>query len=227
MEDVDLALIDACEYFKDRGVVSAYRWGSSVRNDYRPGISDFDNLIIVDDVKRPPTETEFKEYIDRNYPQLFRFHVNYLSLDEIEGNTPHNKLIKLFPVDYLLDQFHTWKYVWGRRFSREDFKINPWNTEEIIQYHKKFALDQFKDIESKYSTGLHYLPVKSCIVLCYHLHKKIKGDHEYNYLTILNNVTDQTKDMLPLLMDLRAEQYPVEKVRVSVSAIIEWLEKKV
>jgi predicted nucleotidyltransferase len=224
MQKIDQALMDAYQHFRERGVISVYRWGSSIRNDYRPGISDYDNLVIVEDVPNLPTESEFKEYVDKKYPDLLRFHVNYLAIDEIEGTPPHNKLIKLFPVEYLLDQFNTWKYVCGKKLSIEDFKVTRWTTDEIIQDHKKIASYQFKEIESKYSTGLHYLPVKSCIVLCYHLHRKAKGNHEYNYLTILDNMTDDTKNILPLLMEIRSKQYPVDEVRKAIPKITHWFE---
>lgn len=224
MKDIDSILRDAFGHFQDRGVVSAYRWGSSIRNDYRPGISDFDNLVIVDDNPNLPTPKEFKEYVDTKYPGLFRFHVNYISLDEIEGQPPHNLLTKLFPVEYFLDQFHTWRYIAGKEFAENDFKIKKWGLDEIIKYQKGFSIKEFAEIESKYETGLHYLPVKSCIFLCHYLHKKTRGDHQYNYLTILDNMTSETKEILPLLMDLRSKNYPVEEVRKIIPQIIAFLE---
>ncbi|MDB5194096.1 MAG: hypothetical protein JWN50_110 [Parcubacteria group bacterium] len=222
METLTKALKDIYEQFSDRGVLSLYIWGSMTRSDYRPGISDIDVLAIVGPETSIDDEQAIKEIIKAEYPELKNFHINFLYLDELTSGEGRGYLTKILPPGYLLEDFEHWQHVCGKEFVPSDFTA-AWSNDEVIRFCQARVLGELDILEEFIEKNEQHYTVKAALVLCHNLHQRMHGKHQYNIDKLLERSTEETKDILPALLFLRAEDYKPDAVREHASLIREFV----
>jgi predicted nucleotidyltransferase len=73
---------------KGEGLLSIYLWGSILRDEYKPGISDVDALGVIDENFSEERQGFSNSFLQEHAPELYDFRINFIRLTELNGAVP-------------------------------------------------------------------------------------------------------------------------------------------
>jgi hypothetical protein len=113
-EEIHAGLKELFEDYASRGIRSLYLYGSSTGPDYVPGESDVDSIAIASSTIPIETETEMLEWLKARYPNIRKFGVRILYLEELveRKRKGSNLTFFLYPESLIADAPY-WELIAG------------------------------------------------------------------------------------------------------------------
>jgi predicted nucleotidyltransferase len=116
----------------DKGILAIYLWGSVTRRDFDPKTSDIDVVCIVsDDFPKEHNEKLRAELTLAHPGREWGFQIMYL--DELNGGVVRSRLAQAMFPQSILPSFHSWVWVCGKQYKRQDFSVTDATIPERVQ----------------------------------------------------------------------------------------------
>ena len=189
------------------GLLSVYLWGSILRDEYAPGVSDVDALGITDDNFPDEDADASNSFLQERAPELYDFRINFVQFSELNGATPVTHLAKVTPAPLMVMLFPDWEYVCGNQYQLSDFVVKAPTYEQAICLSMK-VLDDFYVLPlTKGDFKKFKSVVKRMMHICYFMNQIEKGHQTFSYLLLKQNMNEQTREVLELLFRIKEQSY--------------------
>lgn len=222
-------LVAAFDKFSSKGVLSLYLWGSILRDDWDPEISDVDALALLDDSATPDIQDELKAYVKEHAPEIRDFGVQVLYKSELDGAAPRTFMARVMPrsVNHMLLMFPDFKHVAGARFERSDFSEEDMSISEEVNGAIQSAKEKLEKLDDP-SRNIRKDLVKNILWLAYFRAWQQKGRFPLNYNSLRDQVLPEDSEIIELITDARHRALYNDKTHFDQTIIPEvkqWLSK--
>ncbi|MCX6750500.1 MAG: hypothetical protein NTZ83_03510 [Candidatus Pacearchaeota archaeon] len=209
--------------YKNKGLISVYLWGSVLTNDFNPKSSDIDSIAIVSNNAKEEDCKLINQYIKKRSAEFRDFKLNYLYLDELNGEKIKSKLASVIHPSLLLLDFKNWKYIAGKRYSRRDFKLKEIDFDEAVRLNliaiKKNHLPLFKKWDFKVTQYF----IKNLIKVCYYLNQKDFGKHKFKYNELLEKSPKKREKIVRVLLKIRKSNWDERSIKNNLPLLIDFI----
>lgn len=205
-----------------QGFLSVYFWGSILREEYIPGVSDIDVIGIVED-RFPLKENEnLNLFLKENAPELYDFRINLIRYSELNGARPisHLAVVTTAPVMMLL--FPEWEHVCGIKYHRSDFAVQTPTYKQAICLSAGVIKNLYTPPIQRGDFTKFKSFVKRLLYICHFIHQIKHGPHPFSYDLLQKTVSPQTTNILKLLFVVRGKNYKPPK-KDQLSAMLDFL----
>ncbi len=131
---------------KTEGIESIYFGGSRAYGSEKEG-SDWDLFGIVNEDYDFGKESHLNRELSDSYDREINF--RGISLEELNGGEQKGVLTRHIPLNVILKSFRFWDHLTGKKYSLEDFKLDPATDEQ----EKKFYLNRITKYREEAEKG--------------------------------------------------------------------------
>lgn len=217
----------AFEEFSSKGVRSLYLWGSILRDDWDPKVSDVDALALIDDSATLDIQDELNAYLQRHAPEIKDFGVQALYRSELDGAVPRTFMASVMPrsVNHMLLMFPDFEFVAGTHFTREDFSEEDMSIAEEVSGAARSAKEKLEKLDDP-SRNIRKDLVKNILWLAYFRAWQEKGRFPLNYNSLPVEVLPEDRGIIDLVADARRRALYDDKAQFDqmiVPKVKQWL----
>ena len=190
-------------------------------------MSDIDALGITDD-NFSEEDSASNLFLEECAPELYDFRINFIRFSELNGATPLTHLARVTPAPLMMMLFPDWEYVCGKQYRRSDFTIETPTYEQVICLSLK-VIDDFYIVPLTKSDFKKFKSVvKRVMHICHFMHQIEKGHHPFSYLSLRDNMNDESREILELLLHIKEENYrsPNKKELETVLKFLDFIRKQ-
>jgi predicted nucleotidyltransferase len=209
--------------YSGKGIEAMYLWGSILREDFNPEISDIDSIGIANDATPLHLEDEIKQEIQKLMPEISKFGFRLLYKSELSGEKIKSLLATyISPQSHILD-LPNWKHVAGKEFNQSDFlKTLPTYYQAIISEVPNLKV-HVKDIEN--IAEKDYLQLTKKLAQIVDLIQKERGAKgAFSYTKMLERAQGQKEqDIAGAIMETKKSNYNPEVFRKHLETFKEFI----
>ncbi|MEJ2267676.1 MAG: hypothetical protein P8X70_01220 [Nanoarchaeota archaeon] len=197
-------------------------WGSILTEDYNPKSSDIDSIAIVDKNAKIKDNEQINHVLKENFPNE-DFKLNYLYLDELNGGKIKSRLAKVICPKLLLLDFKNWKFVIGKKYSLENFKIKKINFDEAVQLNLKVVKKNNLPLLKKGDFKVIPYFIKNLMKICHYLNEKDIGEHTFMYKELLRKTSKERKAIVKILLQIRKNNWDKSLTKKNLFILIDFV----
>jgi len=219
---IEDALKDIYEKYKEKGILAIYLWGSILTNDFNPKSSDIDSIAIVGKKSKIEDNKKINDLLKTRFPDV-DFKLNYLYLDELNGGKIKSRLAKVICPKLLLLDFKNWKFIIGKKYFREGFKIKKINFDEAVKLNLIAARKNHLPFFRKGGFSLTQYFAKNLMKICHYLNEKEIGEHKFEYKKLLKNSPKNRKEIVKVLLKIRKKNWDRNLMKKNLNNLIDFM----
>lgn len=209
--------------YKRKGLSTIYLWGSVLTEDFNPNSSDIDSIGIVSNRAKAEDCKSINNYLAESMPEYKKFKLNYLYVDELNGKKIKSRLASVIHPSLLLLDLKHWKYVIGKKYSKEDFKLKDIDFDQAVQLNlavvKKNHLPLFK--KGDFTVAQYF--IKNLIKVCHYLNQRDFGEHEFKYNQLLDRTPKNRKNVVKILLKIKKSNWDKSVIQNNLPPLIEFV----
>jgi len=200
-----------------------YLWGSIVRPDFDPSISDVDCVAMCGPVPPVRLIMILRDEARSEHKELARLNVRHLLMADFNGCPPQSDLAKILDPRLLLADFPSWIWVCGERLSLSNFALRPCSPSETYRLQLEALRMRMHRCLSVPRTEAPRHVLKAAGYLIHTIHKVRDGEHPFSYEDLESRSDPVTAQLAQIVVTLRSRDWPDDECEQAISLIVDLL----
>jgi hypothetical protein len=206
-------------------VRAVYLWGSVLRSDFHPALSDLDCVAIGGSRIEESELDKLRDQARTKHKQLEQLSIRCLYLCDFNDPEPQSELARLIDPRLLLADFPSWILVWGRPLSPSSFALRPCSLDEAYSIRLRTLRLRVQRCLAVPQTEAPLYSLKEAAYLIHLIHQLSQGPHLFSYSRLERHSTSVTVRLSRAIPRLRRKGWPELDCAQSIPLVLEMLDQ--